>query len=270
MLLMRFPGGKRKAFTLSYDDATHFDRQMIEILNKYDIKCTFFVLLRNFREEPEGEAITFDELNKLYDGHEIGGHTITHSFMGYAHASESMRDIFDEKRELEQRLGRIIYGFGYPNGCYNAETVEILKNAGYHYARNSVSSYSFKLPKNWLEWNATCTHNDPRLMEFAKTFVENERPWGSVDVFHVRGHSYEFDRDDNWEVLENLCKFMANRDDIWYATNGEIRRQAKIFENLDVSADGKRIYNPSAESSWVEIETGGKIIEIKGGETVTI
>ncbi len=107
-------------------------------------------------------------------------------------------------------------------------------------------------------------------MTIAKTFVEDERTWGSVNVFYVRGHSYEFDRDNNWELLEELCKYMSGRDDIWYATNGEIRRQVKTFESLEISADGKRIYNPSADSVWVETENFGKIIEIHGGETVIL
>ena len=34
--------------------------------------------------------------------------------------------------------------------------------------------------------------------------------------------------------------------------------------------DGKRIYNPSADSVWVETENFGKIIEIRGGETVIL
>ena len=38
---MRLKGGKTKVVTLSYDDGRNFDRKMVEILNKYGIKCTF-------------------------------------------------------------------------------------------------------------------------------------------------------------------------------------------------------------------------------------
>ena len=270
MLLMRFPGGKKKAFTLGYDDGLLYDRRMVQILNKHRIKCTFFPILTNYKTEGEDGCITPDEAKALYDGHEIGSHTIAHGYMGYTHACESMRDIVEDKTKGELLFERIITGFGYPNGCYNEETKEILKNAGYQYARNSQSSHNYKLPKDWMEWQATCTHNDPELMEFAKNFVESKKTWGSVDVFYVRGHSYEFDRDNNWEILENLCEYMKDREDIWYATNGEIRRQVKIFENLEISMDGKRIYNPSADSVWVETENFGKIMEIRGGETVIL
>ena len=36
-----FPGGKRKALTMSFDDGRDSDRRAVEILNKYGIKGTF-------------------------------------------------------------------------------------------------------------------------------------------------------------------------------------------------------------------------------------
>jgi hypothetical protein len=38
-------------------------------------------------------------------------------------------------------------------------------------------------------------------------------------VFYLWGHSYEFDTDRNWQVIEEFCRFMANREDIFYAAN---------------------------------------------------
>ena len=40
-LFMRFPEGKKKALTLSYDDGVQQDVRFLEILNKHGIKCTF-------------------------------------------------------------------------------------------------------------------------------------------------------------------------------------------------------------------------------------
>ena len=36
-----FPDGKRKAFTVSYDDGWPQDRRLIGLMNKYGIKGTF-------------------------------------------------------------------------------------------------------------------------------------------------------------------------------------------------------------------------------------
>ena len=39
--MMLYPGGKKKALTLSYDDGVCQDRRLIEILDRYGLKCTF-------------------------------------------------------------------------------------------------------------------------------------------------------------------------------------------------------------------------------------
>ena len=43
MLKMRFPGGLRKAFTLSYDDANYDDMRLMELMDEYGVKGTFNV-----------------------------------------------------------------------------------------------------------------------------------------------------------------------------------------------------------------------------------
>ena len=34
-------------------------------------------------------------------------------------------------------------------------------------------------------------------------------------MMYVWGHSYEFTDHDNWEVMENFCRRMGGREDIW-------------------------------------------------------
>ena len=52
-LLMRFPEGKKKAVTLSYDDGVVSDIRLMEILNKYGLKCTFNINTGTFFDEGE-------------------------------------------------------------------------------------------------------------------------------------------------------------------------------------------------------------------------
>ena len=40
-LTMLFEGGKRKALTFSYDDGTIYDKKLVSLLKKYDMKATF-------------------------------------------------------------------------------------------------------------------------------------------------------------------------------------------------------------------------------------
>lgn len=40
-LFMRFPGGRTKSLTLSYDDGVQQDIRLVDILNKHGLKGTF-------------------------------------------------------------------------------------------------------------------------------------------------------------------------------------------------------------------------------------
>ena len=57
---MRFPEGKKKAVTLSYDDCMEEDADLIELLEKYQMKATFNLIPGWFAKEgttyPEGET----------------------------------------------------------------------------------------------------------------------------------------------------------------------------------------------------------------------
>ena len=69
------------------------------------------------------------------------------------------------------------------------------------YARVVETVPDFSLPKDPLEWHATCHHNDPKLMEYAEFFADFKKSQ-YLKLMYVWGHSYEFDNNDNWDVIE--------------------------------------------------------------------
>ena len=71
------------------------------------------------------------------------------------------------------------------------------------------------------------------------------------------------------EVMEDFCKLVGGRDDIWYATNIEIIDYMDAARRLIFSADCRRVYNPNAISVWLEID-GDTVIEVKGGTCLEI
>ena len=83
-------------------------------------------------------------------------------------------------------------------------------------------------------------------------------------MFYLWGHSYEFERDDNWKIIEKFSKKIENKSDIWYATNIEIVDYLDAADRIQVSVDGDFAYNPSAMSVWIEVDNQSK--ELKGGE----
>ncbi len=65
-------------------------------------------------------------------------------------------------------------------------------------------------------------------------------------MFYLWGHTYEFRWNNNWEIIENFAAKIGGRNDIWYATNIEICDYVEAFRALRFSADGTKVYNPSA------------------------
>jgi len=253
-LSMRFPGGKAKALTLSYDDAVQQDVRLMTILNKYGLKCTFNINTGLFAEEgheySKGQIhrrMTEKEAVSLYkdSGHEVAVHALTHPFLEQLPANLVIKEIMEDRKNIERLFGKIARGMAYPFGTYNDEVVSILKSCGIAYARTVHSTESFSIPTDWLRLPATCHHNNPKLPELTDKFI-NEKPFGSPWLFYLWGHSYEFEADNNWELIEDFAKKVSNREDIWYATNIEIYDYVQAYNQLIFSMDESMVYNPSA------------------------
>ena len=84
---------------------------------------------------------------------------------------------------------------------------------------------------------------------------------------NVWGHSYEFDRDDNWHIIEEFCKYASGRDGVWYATNIEICDYITAVRRLVVGVDGEIVHNPSGVDVWATVN--GECVKIPAGSTVS-
>ncbi len=275
-IFARFPGGKAKALTLSYDDGVEQDIRLVGIMQKHGLKGTFNISSSLYTEEgyvfPKGRVhrrMTLKQRRELYteSGMEVAMHALTHPFMEELPPSRCVYEILRDRINLEEEYDRIIRGFAYPYGTYNDTVVEALRQCGVLYARTTESTGSFEIPEDWLRLPATCHHKDPRLMELAEEFLKpNKR--GKPDLFYLWGHSYEFEADDNWDVIERFAEFMGGRNDVWYATNAEVFEYLSAYRQLIFDATCCKIYNPACTE--VYLYTDGKTICVKPGETVVL
>ncbi|MBE6577417.1 MAG: polysaccharide deacetylase [Ruminococcaceae bacterium] len=278
---MRFPEGKPKALTLSYDDGVEQDIDLMKILDKHGIKCTFninsAVIAREDKVYAPGapqRRLSKSRVLALYkdSGHEVAVHSSTHPWLETLPTATVAKEIIDDRVALEEMFGTVIRGMAYPMGTFSDEVVAAVKSAGILYARTTISTKSFDIPRDWLRLPTTCRHKDPDLMPLAEKFV-NMQVKNHPRLFYLWGHSYEFEDADNWNVIEEFAEYVGGKEDIWYATNIEIFEYVEAFNRLVWSADMRIVKNPSAIPVWVKAGIHGegeKVIKIEPGETVRL
>lgn len=254
---MIFSDGKKKVLTFSYDDGVKEDVRLSGIFTKYGMKATFnintgcIIDSDEVREIPEGH-LTWGEVRKhlVEAGHEVAVHTLTHPWIESLSVQDALFEITEDRKNIEQKTGCIARGMAYPFGCWSNDTLTAMKAAGIAYSRTVKATHTFELPEEPLTLHPTCHHSDGQLMKLAEDFVNEPCKWDIPRMFYVWGHSYEFPRDNNWDVIEKLCEYLSGRDDIWYATNIEIIDYMKAYRNLQLSWDKKIVFNPSAIPVW--------------------
>lgn len=267
--VLRFPGGKGKAVTLSYDDCMEADKKLIYLMEKYQMKGTFNLIPGWFAkegtvysEEETYRLVTQSMAEKIYDHPlvEVANHGDFHRYMTSLSKPEMADDMISCRKKLETLFARNVRGMAYPYGWYNETLMNVLAMCGVVYSRTVNSTHEFNLPENWLAWDPTCHHDDERLMELADDFLEL-KPKDQPALFYVWGHTFEFERNHNWTHMEEFMNKIAGKQDIWYATNMEIFEYVRAYERLEFSADGSRIINPTRIPLWVEID--GTIYKIE-------
>ncbi len=275
-LFYRFPGGLHKALTLSYDDGVEQDIRLMEILDKYGIRCTFNLNSGCWAEEgtvyPAGHIhrrMPRSRVEDLYrnPNHEVAAHCLTHASLTELNPAQIAHEVLADRENLEAMFGGLVRGLAYPFGTYSAEVVEALKATGVAYARTVVSTNDFSIPNEWLTLHPTCHHNAPNLTALCDRFLSDSVPFGSK-LFYLWGHSYEFESDDNWQVIEEFCRKMSGRDDIWYATNIAIVDYVNACRAMQSSADGHVLHNPTCIDVWVDAD--GQSVCVRAGQTVRV
>ncbi len=273
-IYMRFPKGKVKAVTLSYDDGVETDARLIEIMQKSGLKGTFNINSGLYAAEgtvyPKGafhRRMTRRQALELYQGSgmEIAVHTCTHPYLEELPESLCVEEILADRKSLEADFGGMIRGMAYPYGTYNESVVRSARQCGIVYSRTVNSTHGFGIPENWLTLHPTCHHTEPELFDLCRGFIENDRGMKPM-LFYLWGHSFEFERDDNWELIEKFAALMGSRPDYWYATNMEVYEYVTAYQQLVFSADASKVMNPTNMVLYLQRED--EIYAVNPGETV--
>ena len=280
-VFMRYPMGRSKAVTFSYDDGVKQDQRLAALFTAHGLKATF-----NFNCEAAREfCYTSDEIREYFlsKGHEIAVHGEYHRALGSVRPIEGIRDVLHCRLELEEKCGGIIRGMAYPdtgitkmNGPSSYEQIrQYLKELDIAYARTLAGDNdSFRLPEDFYAWMPSAHHDNPKITEYIDKFLALDlstavyRASRAPRLMYIWGHSYEFDKKDNWAHIEEICRKLSHHEDIWYATNIEICEYVEAYNRLRYSANGKLAYNPTLHTLWLDVD--GRVISIAPGETARL
>lgn len=222
-----YPGGKKKAFNITYDDGVLQDERFVALLNRYGIKGTFNLNSQLMEEgfswtHPNGMQVTRlspERAKHLYDGHEIASHTLTHPYMQELSDEELYRQLKADKDNLETLFGREVKGFAVPFDYYDDRIAACAKACGFTYARKSEFSGTFTPCTDFYHWKTSIYHLDPDLPNFVAEFLNTRE---ELAVCQIVGHSYDLDAENLWGTMELICAAVSKCNDIWFCTNAEL------------------------------------------------
>lgn len=234
---MRFrDSGKMKAVTFSYDDGISQDIRLIELFNRYGLKSTF-----NINSELLGTGrIIFrsdmrvahykvfpQDIRLIYENHEVAAHTLTHpNLTQIEEDAEVIRQVEEDRLKLSELAGYEVVGMAYPcGGTNNDDRVAklIRENTGVKYARTITCTHDFEPQENLYRFNPTVYHIEDfdALMKMGERFIEMQ--CDKPQIFYIWGHAYEMDyKQDYWVRMEEFCRLISGREDIFYGTNKEV------------------------------------------------
>lgn len=264
--------GRRIALTSSWDDGTEHDRRLVAILNRYGLKASFNLCSGKFglNAEQSGwkEFIAADEVAALYQGHEVCSHTVNHPRMWSVPVDQLRWEILEDRARLEALVGYPVRGFAIP---YNwptgmGWTREFVRSCGFKYMRNSESVPQFEHPSDFMDWHPTA-HCSADLHTLWADMLQRDHDQPG-QLFYVHGHSYEFEDEWGWDVIEAFARLASETAGVYHATKGEIYDYVTAWRNMDWSLDGALVRNNSALPLWVLHD--GRTVKVESGQLLRL
>ncbi len=115
-----------KKVALTFDDGPHYKytEQILDILKKYGVKATFFVIGVNAEKYPQKVKRISDE------GHEIGNHTYSHLNLKELDEKEIRQELIKGERIIEKITAKKPKLLRPPGGTYSDAVVKTASEMG--------------------------------------------------------------------------------------------------------------------------------------------
>lgn len=271
MIKRCYPGGKTKAFNVTYDDGVLQDVRFVKLLNRYGLKGTFNLNSQLMEQEFEWvhengmlvKRLSCLAVRGLYDGHEIASHTLTHPYMHDKSEAEILWELSEDKRRLEALFGTEVAGFAVPFDYYSERIARCVKKCGFEYGRMSEESRGYSPWQDVYYWRTGMFHLSADLQTYVDSFLQTEQ---ELAMCQIVGHSYDLDAEGLWDGMESIFRKIAVNEKILPMTHIEIVRYIRAMGQASISENAIR--NGSDRELWFQVD--GKVIMLSPGQCVEV
>lgn len=182
-------GPDDKTIYLTFDEGSNdtYVKEISEVLNKYNVKATFFFCLHYIKSNPD----VIKSLEK--NGHSIGNHTANHAFM-YKYANKNnftkfLYEISEVEKIYKEITGKDIDKiYREPGGNWSYRDLQIVKDLGYK---------TFFWSADYLDFE------DDVSKDYALTSYMKRYHNGAIFLIHPKNKG-------NYEAMEDFIKNMID------------------------------------------------------------
>lgn len=200
----------------SWDDGHKLDLRLADMLKGFNLPGIFYI--------PTRSELSGSDIMDLHDARfEIGAHTRTHpQDMKYLDEEDIRNEILSNKLFLESIIYDDVKTFAYPRGRYSDKIIAALKEFSFEWARTTEILWigeerdPFLTPTTIHGGYQRKEYNDKDWLEVAKRYFERvaESPMDGA-TFHLWGHSWEIEKFNQWDKLEDLFEHLSEHKKLW-------------------------------------------------------
>ena len=131
---LRFPKGLEKAFTLSYDDGVVADKRFLQVIDSYNVKCTFNLNSGVWPDAGIHNRMDEDESYQTFANcrHELALHGHKHLFLTKVSAVQRAQEIVATREYMESKYNRVVCCMAYAYGATDDDICNTLRLLGVH------------------------------------------------------------------------------------------------------------------------------------------
>ncbi len=168
-----------KKLAISFDAAwgDEFTLEILNILDKYDVKSTFFLVGFWIDKYPE-------HVKEIYNrGHDVGNHSTNHPYMTKLTEEQILKELNDTGNKIKKITGEKPNLFRPPFGDYNDRLINICKGNDYYVIQWDVDSLDWKelgvqpvvdrVTRNVKDGSIVLFHNNAKyILEYLPMVIE--------------------------------------------------------------------------------------------------